>query len=554
MGVLFGESKIDEKKIIKPKIKGISDYISFEKLSIIERQKEYNVCKITKNNKGIGTGFLCLIPYPDRINLLPALITCNHVLNEDDIKEGKEINLIFNDKINKKLKIEKSRVIYTSDKNEYDTTIIEIKKTDDFYNNNMLEIDYDIYQEGQLANLYKNKSIYIIHYPNGNISSFSDNIIKNIHQNNIIEHLCSTQGGSSGAPILNLTNFKVIGVHRGSLPLKYINFGVIISAPIDKFNLKNNKKKFQKQSQIIITIHIDKNNIGKKVYFLEDYEFIKEIYLEDITNNTIINAKKFGKESLENKISKNKEEFLKSFPEHLKELNKTNVKLYIEDTEFEYKKWFIPEKEGKHIIKLVLNCEMKDCSYMFCGCRNILEIDFSFFDTKNVINMNSMFKYCSSLKYINLSSFNTSKVCDMSEMFCNCISLYNLDISTFDTKNVTNMNGMFADCRNLLYADLSSFETKNVTNMTNMFYNCEKIRDIELPFFDTKNVTDMSKMFSYCKKIKELDLSSFNIGKNTNILELFESCDKLRTIKINKNSKRIKKENKNTKIEVVVVN
>ena len=98
--------------------------------------------------------------------------------------------------------IDNSRMTYTSEEKEYDTTIIEIKNEDNFDINNMLEIDNNIYKD-DLNKYYENKTIYIIHYPDGGNSSYSHNIIEKIH-NEIIFHKCTTDFGSSGAPIFNL--------------------------------------------------------------------------------------------------------------------------------------------------------------------------------------------------------------------------------------------------------------------------------------------------------------------------------------------------------------
>ena len=94
------------------------DYIPFEDMEIISEQKKDNVFKIMKKNDIFGTGFLCLIPFPDKLNLIPVLFTCNHVLNEDDISPGKEIKLLFNDKIEKIIKIDETRKTWTN--TEYD--------------------------------------------------------------------------------------------------------------------------------------------------------------------------------------------------------------------------------------------------------------------------------------------------------------------------------------------------------------------------------------------------------------------------------------------------
>ena len=53
--------------------------------------------------------------------------------------------------------------------------------------------------------------------------------------------------------------------------------------------------------------------------------------------------------------------------------------------------------------------------------------------------MNCMFNVCNELMNLNISSFDTKNVTDMSNMFNGCSSLVNLDLSSFDTKNVINM-------------------------------------------------------------------------------------------------------------------
>ena len=96
--------------------------VTLEQMDVILPQLRNSVCKI--NNKKMGTGFLCKIPFPNQFILLPVLITNNHILNNEDIKSNKIINISFNDdKIFKKLNIE-DRKTYTNE--DIDVTIIEI--------------------------------------------------------------------------------------------------------------------------------------------------------------------------------------------------------------------------------------------------------------------------------------------------------------------------------------------------------------------------------------------------------------------------------------------
>ena len=141
-------------------IPGNATYIPDEKLKIILNQKEKSICKILKNEKPIGTGFLCSIT--GELKKRTTLITANHVLGEEDLQIGNEIKITFNDDNEniKILKIDNSRRIYTSKK--YDITIIEIINIGNIKNNIILEIDEDVYKNNiDFNDKYNNKSIYI---------------------------------------------------------------------------------------------------------------------------------------------------------------------------------------------------------------------------------------------------------------------------------------------------------------------------------------------------------------------------------------------------------
>ena len=324
----------------------------------IYAQMNNSVVKI-KNGKKNGTGFICLIPYPDEIHRLPVLITCNHVLDIKDINKNKEIILFLVD-----------RKIYYSKKKEYDITIIEIKEEDRLYNSKILEIDQDIYQNN-LKSIYFNKSVYIIHYPKGGECEYSLDTISNIDENNTqIMHYCATEDGSSGSPILNLQTFKVIGIHIGKHKSYEYNVGVIIKHPIDSFN-----KLFPPETdrnEITISIQIRDQDINKKIYFLDNTDYIDEDTKE------------------------------KHYHDNIKELNENNVKIYIDDYPYTFCKYFIPNKKGMYTIIIVFNTLMKNCSYMFCGCENIRNINLSSFNAQKVNDMNHMFYKCFNLLSVNL--------------------------------------------------------------------------------------------------------------------------------------------------------
>ena len=457
-------------------------------------QMNKSVVKI-KNGEINGTGFICLIPYPDEIRLLPVLITCNHVLDINDINKKKEIILFLDDR-EIVLRIKDDRKIYYSKKEDYDVTIIEIKEEDSLYNNELLEIDKDIYQNN-LNSIYKNKSVYIIHYPKGGECEYSLDTISNIDVDNIgIFHYCSTEDGSSGGPILDLQTFKVIGIHIGEHKSHKHNVGIIIKHPIDSFN-----KLFPPEidkNEIIISIQIRDQDVDKKIYFLDNTDYMDE------------NTKE------------------RHYHDNLKELNEKNVKIYIDDNPYTFCKYFIPKKKGMYTIKIDFNILMKDCSYMFYNCENIRNINLSSFNAQKVTDMNHMFSSCLNLLNINLLKLNTISLTNMSYMFSNCQSLKTIDLSSFNTENVTNMAGMFFYCLNLLKVNVSKFNTSKVTDMNGMFDMCLHLFYIDLSSFDIRNVTKINRMF--------LSINVVNIPPQFSLEFNFDIKKAPKRVKVNENS------------------
>ena len=194
-------------------IKKPSEYpkeITFKCTKKILEQMESNICQILIGKKQ-ATGFFCEIPFPDRDNILDVLITTDIIHNE------KTIPVIFQEKNekNKELEINLNNKIKTTFE-KFSMSIIEIKKEDNI--KNFLELDDlildDINKDNVQYKKYKDKTIYIPHYPDENLS-VSYGIISDIPEENKLyfQHKCITNIGSSGSPILNLNN-KVIGIHK----------------------------------------------------------------------------------------------------------------------------------------------------------------------------------------------------------------------------------------------------------------------------------------------------------------------------------------------------
>ena len=495
--------------------------VSIERTSTILKQMKYSICKII-TKEGHGTGFFCKInpklfnKNKNIFNYKVFLITNYHIINKDNIINNQIIFTLYDDQIYRVLNFDVNRKTYFN--KDFDIAIIEIKNTDEI--KYFLELDDGIFKE-KSQEFYKRKSIYNISYPKNESVSVSYGILNHLNENKMI-HKCSTDNGSSGSPILNLKNNKVIGIHVGSYenssklsntsnpnnpensnnPYDSFNIGIFLKKPIIDFIQKN--------------IDYFNNNIGSIVS-------IKSPYSSEISSSrssNIYNSIK-GSASQPNLFYNNQkclntntiEIKLLALEKDLKQkiyfLNETkeikyeqNIEVYINNVKTEkFKKYFRPQQIEAYTIKLSFKQNITDCNGMFQDCKNITSIDLSNFQTENVTDMSYMFNNCTNLITINLSSFKTQNVIKMTNMFCFCTKLNTINgLSSFNTSNVTDMHEMFFGCESLTSLDLSSFDFTNAIDIKYMLYKCKCLKKLVLRKYFIDRVIRESN--SYIGEIK----------------------------------------------------
>ena len=380
--------------------------IQIEKIS---KQIENSTYKIDEKNGKFAIGFLCYINCQNR--KIPVLITSYEKINEEYLANNNNINISINNKITL-LKFGDTKYL----NKKLDISIIEINEsTTNLLNLKFLKLDERLYKEDPEL-LYLNETMYIIHYDKKNNNCISFGVIKNINRAKLIGY-CNINSDSNGAPIFDLNNNKLIGIYKNNS--NYYAKGIFLQFVLKEFikEVIHSRKNLKKvcENKISFIVNVEKEDVFKKIFFLDNY-----IYKDD-----------FGK---------------KYKNQYFKELNENNTELYINGDKELYKKYFIPPEIGRYYIYLKFNINLTDCSYMFAGCSNIINIKFISFNTEYVTNMKYMFYKCSNLKNINLFLFDTKNVIDMTSMFSYCYNLNNLDLSSFDIKNVKTMKNMFNYC------------------------------------------------------------------------------------------------------------
>ena len=427
-------------------------------MRIILDKSEKSICEI-KTDDGYGTGFFCILRYPDKNNKIYCLITNYHVIDNDMLNYKEYIEIKMNNK-EIKIKLNNKRKIWRNE--DIDYTCIEIIKEDNIFENiNPFDINDNCYNKNYDNKKYDKKGIIITSIGLTKDIEISQGIIYYNNEKKIyFYHDCNTDGGYSGGPIILVNNRSIIGIHKGYDKEKNKNIGIYFSEIINNI-YDNNNNNIKEKNEIKCIIYIDKDN-----------------YKEDII--------------LFNNNDNNKKELIDKIKVYINE-NKKEKQIDIKNDGYKWKINYKFKNKGEYEIKILF--------------------------TNLLTNINSLFEECPLLYYIDLSNFNTSKVTDMGFMFNKCNKLKLIKgIEKFNTNEVINMRAMFQQCNSLEELDLSNFNTSKVTNMGGMFYNCSKLKLLNLLNFDIKSQCDTYNIFYNINKTN----CNF-ICKNKNLNNLFYS-------------------------------
>ena len=195
--------------------------------SLCEKSKS-SLCKIILSN-GVGSGFF----FQQNISNMQFykkyfLMTNNHVLDEKFFKNSFQILIEFKNE-ERHIRLN-NRIKYTNE--NLDFTIVEILPTDSIFNDiTFLKID-DYIMDNDAEDKYIEEDICIFQFPGGGELSFDKGKIKSIDGFQI-EHMVSTEFGSSGSPILLLKNFKIIGLHNARYAQN--NLGIFMKNILEDF-------------------------------------------------------------------------------------------------------------------------------------------------------------------------------------------------------------------------------------------------------------------------------------------------------------------------------
>ena len=198
-----------------------------------------------------------------------------------------------------------------------------------------------------------------------------------------------------------------------------------------------------------------------------------------------------------------------------------NERLYSINNENEIEE--LEDRENN--IRMIWDNQIEDCTSMFKGLDNIIEVDLSNFDSSKVTSMSEMFYDCTNITSITFNNIDTSLVNSMDLMFMNCESLISLDLSGINTKSLNIMNYMFCNCKSLISLNLNNFNTSLVSSMQQLFAKCSSIKALDLSSFNTSKLGIMTQMFAECNELTSIDISHFDLSEAIIMTSTFYNCN-----------------------------
>ena len=401
-----------------------------------------SACQI-KTSQGLGTGVFCYIP-----KFLYCLITCEHIITEEMIKNKETIIIIYNKinkigRITKKILLDKRNLFYFKRDIDLDITIVELFPGlfhDGIEKERFLE-PFFLKENENLNDIIKKNNFILLQHPAGVESLKVDygNIIEINKDNNSFKHTINTMAGSSGGPILykdNKNNYLIFGIHNKGIIKKgiKINQGTILYKVLNRF---------------------------KKIIYNVKEKGIIEIF----GKNFVIN-------------------------------NKNNIELLINGEKQNLTETYYFDKIGENEVYIIENFYITDMSYMFFYNKSIITLEsLRNWDVSKVKDMSCMFSWCKSIESLEpLKNWDVSKVEYMNCMFYECEFIKSLEpLQNWDVSNVQYMKDMFKYCKSIDSVEpLKNWNVSNVKHMESIFSGCELIKS----FDSISNWCDLTSSFS----------------------------------------------------------
>lgn len=135
----------------------------------------------------------------------------------------------------------------------------------------------------------------------------------------------------------------------------------------------------------------------------------------------------------------------------------------------------------------------------------------NFYSSKNLRNIQGFYRNGYNFSTLTVSYFSTAtNLRDVSYMFDNCFNLLSISSLSSMSWNVENVSHMFSNCFNLNVTSLSYYVNTNLKDMSYMFYQCQNY-NYSAVLYIPNTVTNISHMMYNCGKFNQLLSNTINV-------------------------------------------
>jgi V8-like Glu-specific endopeptidase len=294
-------------------------------------------------NNSIGTGFL--IQIKTKLKIINFLLTCNHVIEEEDVDSKKTIKIFYGKKSyenENKILLDKELRFIKCFKKPIDITIIQILNSDRIPCDKYLIPDYN-YKKGY--DIYLNGKFYLAGYPifksnyKGERHICSGKIVS-IANKFEFKHTLDTFSGSSGSPLCLIDNQTVIGIHKQGNKKTGFNYGTFIGIILDYLSKEEILEDEVENDFSVPKFFNELVNYGKN-YIDGQTSMIRKscptklfnLFTLEEYNNNIIN---FHNNISEHYKNQNEENFDANMGKLINFINKENIIIHCDNTDLDF--------------------------------------------------------------------------------------------------------------------------------------------------------------------------------------------------------------------------
>ena len=327
--------------------------------------------------------------------------------------------------------------------------IIDFCKNNSNITNNYSDITKIYYNNLKVSEIFPNDN-----YINNKISSNNIESEKNSESISFINmsHMCQMDTKLQKVILFDYDKNDVCdnsymfegcnNLEKTILPSFNDNSVIIINKISESQNSENinNMDNNNNLNQISIKIKINETDVNKEIYFLRKDE-------SKNTNNSIYNN------------------------DNLNKLNDSNVETYINGQRQDYfNRFFKPDRPGEYDIKLKLNIDFNDYSYMCAGCENNIEISFFSNNPPNITKIKYILANCKNLKKINFLPFDKNDLKNMNDMPSEYESLERL-CEYYEKTETTDEDESFYS-KSLIVSTINDDKQSNRNNKSSNYDSC----------------------------------------------------------------------------------